>query len=484
MSNSAAARAVTESHDDVLPLSAFQRRVLSIPEAIDIFLGGGRGGSKSYTLAVLALRHAEQYGAKARMLYLRRSHQGCADFEALCLDLYTRIYGRVLRFNGHEGLFRFPNGATLEVNQMETSAEYAKMHGRSFTLLLLDEAGQYATPDLLDRLRSNLRGPSGIPIRCVLAANPGDVGHQWIAKRYVFKTKPWESFHEEKSQRLFVYAPSTFLDNPFIDQEAYRRQLAASCPSDPELLRAWLVGDWTIARGSFFGAVIEESRNAVERWPGIPARWGYDTWESYLAHDYGSSAPSVTYIVVRSPGANGPDGKWYPRDSLILVDELASNEPGSLTKGMGWTIPVLADAIKEMCEAWTPKRADEARYQRVRPDGVADDACFAQTGHSHGSISDEFRHAGVHFFPAKKADRLTGWTIMRRLLQDAGKPDVPGLYIARHCEYLWSTLPFLGRDPRRAEDLDSRAADHAADAVRYGCLRQRQQMQKIKLGGI
>ena len=77
------------------------------------------------------------------------------------------------------------------------------------------------------------------------------------------------------------------------------------------------------------------------------------------------------------------------------------------------------------------------------------------------------------FIPAKKADRITGWNIMRRLLQDAGKPDVPGLYIARHCEYFWATVPYLGRDPKRVEDVDSRGPDHAADAARYGCLYQR-----------
>ena len=91
---------------------------------------------------------------------------------------------------------------------------------------------------------------------------------------------------------------------------------------------------------------------------------------------------------------------------------------------MGYTVPVLSEHIKEMCARWG-----------VRPEGVADDAIFAQAGHSRGSISDEFRTSGVYFIPAKKADRITGWSVMRRLLQYAGKPDVPGLYIARHCEY-------------------------------------------------
>jgi len=48
--------------DASLEISPFQQRVLSIPEKHDLFLGGGRGGGKSYTLALLALRHAEMYG--------------------------------------------------------------------------------------------------------------------------------------------------------------------------------------------------------------------------------------------------------------------------------------------------------------------------------------------------------------------------------------------------------------------------------------
>src|SRR5258706_12975613 len=255
-------------------LSPFQERVLLVPEAFDLFLGGGRGGAKSYALALLALRHVEQYGARARVLYLRQSHKGCADFISLCFDLLGPIYGTALRFNWQEGLFRFPNGGTLEVNQLESASDWAKFQGRSFTLVTPDEVGQYATPDLLDRLRSGLRGPKGLPLRFAMAANPGDVGHQWLAARYVFKAAPWQPFVEPKSGRTFVYAPGTFLDNPFIDQDAYRRQLPASCPADPELLRAWLEGDWTVARGAYFAAVLEESRHAVERWAEIPKHRG------------------------------------------------------------------------------------------------------------------------------------------------------------------------------------------------------------------
>src|SRR6266550_7811710 len=112
-----------------LRLSEFQQRVLAISEEYDLFLGGGRGGAKSYTLAILALRHAEQYATRARILYLRQSHKGCADFESLCLELFGTIYGRGFRYNSQEGFGRFPNGAMLEINQLEDPGQYAKFQG-------------------------------------------------------------------------------------------------------------------------------------------------------------------------------------------------------------------------------------------------------------------------------------------------------------------------------------------------------------------
>ncbi|MBC8394150.1 MAG: hypothetical protein H8E17_16485, partial [Deltaproteobacteria bacterium] len=411
------------------------------------------------------LRHCEQYQNRARVLYIRQTYKGLMDFEDLTRELFGMIYGKAARYNGSEHIWKLPNSGYLELGQLEGPGDYAKYQGRSFTLLLVDEAAQYAVPDLLDKLKSNLRGPKDMPIRTVMAANPGDPGHHWIAQRYVFKAAPWVPFFEEKSKKTWVYAPSTFLDNPFIDQDEYKRQLEASCPTDPELLRAWLEGDWTVARGAFFSSVIEESRNAVDPWLGPPevSQFFYNDWKLFLAHDYGSSAPSVTYVVAVSPGREGPDGKFYPRDSLILIDELSTNEPGSLTKGMGWTVPILAEAIRDFVKPWGMKR----------PAGVADDACFASHGHATGSIASEFRREGVYFLPAKKSDRRTGWEVVRRLLQDAGKPDVPGLYIARNCEYFWATVPFLGRDPKKTDDVDSRGPDHGADACRYGCMGHR-----------
>lgn len=446
----------------------FQQRVMLLPEEVDVALLGGRGGGKSYCLALLALRYVHQYGQAARILFLRRSYRGLADFELICREVFGTAYGGGARYNASENVWRFPNGAYMELGQLETHADLAKFQGRSFVMLMVDEAGQYPDLALLDMLRANLRGPKDVPIRMVIAANPGGPGHTVLAKRYVYKAAPWQAFEEEHGTRLWVHAPSTFDGNNMIDQDQYREQLRSSCQHDPELLRAWETGDWSAIVGSYFASVLDDNRNAVDPWQEVPRGW-----TCYLAHDFGSSAPSVTYIIAKSPGGEGPDGKYYSRDSLVLVDELATNKRDRPSEGLGWTVPILAEEIVAMCKRW-----------KVRPAGVADDAIFAKTGHGSGSIAEEFRRYGVFFTEAKKADRLTGWNLMRRLLEDAGKPDVPGLYISRGCEYFWSTVPYLARDQKRVEDVDSSGPDHAADAVRYGCLRRNDRLQLVSLDGI
>lgn len=378
-----------------IQLNDFQTQVLSVPEELDAFLGGGRGGGKSYALALLAFRHVEQYGERARILYVRKTYKGLTDFELLTRELFGMVYGTDARYNGTEHVWRFPNGAYMELGKLESLGDYAKYQGRSFTLLMGDEIGQFSTPDLLDILRSNLRGPKDVPVRVVLAANPGGPGHHWIAKRYVFTGAPGKPFYEPKSKRQWVYAPSTFSRNEFIDRDQYRDQLESSCPSDPELLRAWIHGDWAVNRGAYFASVLDESRNAVGPWTAIPLHYG-KPWETYLAHDFGSSAPSATYIIAKSPSATVGD-RFYPRDSLVLVDELATAKRDRPNEGLNWTVPILAEEIVSMCKRWG-----------IKPAGVADDAIFARTGSGAGSIADEFMRGGVRFSPAKKADRLTG----------------------------------------------------------------------------
>lgn len=456
-------------------LSKWQAQAMAVPESFDLFLGGGRGGGKSFLLAALFLRHCEQHGDNARCLVVRKSFPGLQDLEAEFRQYFGAVYGDSLRQDVQKHRFTLPNGATIQLDQLERESDFQKYQGKSFTHIAVDEAGQFASPALVDRLRSSLRAPAGVPNRFILLANPGGVGHAWLVRRYALKT-PWTPYVDPATGFDFVSIASTYRDNEFIDRDRYARNLMASCATDPELGRAWLNGDWSVLRGAYFSSVIDEQRNMIEPWDGLPGRVqtlrqraGATGWEFYLAHDFGSAAPSVTYLCARSPGGKGPDGFFYPRGSIILVDEESTTHPDDLNAGLGLTVPDQADRIKHMCERWA-----------VKASGVADDAIFNKTGSQHGSIADEFRTAGVYFARARKGSRLGGWQVMRRLLADAGKPDMPGLYVSRKCQIWWQTVPSLPRDPRNPEDVDSTAADHAADACRYGCI-GRSQIPRIEV---
>jgi hypothetical protein len=142
-----------------LALTGFQERVLVTPEDHDLFVGGGRGGGKSYAIAFLFLRHIETYGSRARMLYVRCSFPGIVDFEQVTREVFGLCY-RGASYNAGSHLWRFPNGATLQLDQLESVADFGKFQGKSYTLIAADEVGQYPDPSPLDLLRSCLRAPA------------------------------------------------------------------------------------------------------------------------------------------------------------------------------------------------------------------------------------------------------------------------------------------------------------------------------------
>ena len=309
-----------------------------------------------------------------------------------------------------------------------------------------------------------------MPVRFVLIANPAGVGHAWLVRRHAMRT-PWKPYVDEATGFDFVTISSVYKDNEFIDRDRYKKNLMASCATDPELGKAWLTGDWSVLRGAYFSRVLEESRVMFEPWPYIFEEVkpsinyrGYRTtpsayqsrWGAFLTHDFGVAPPSITYLCVRSTGEPAPDGKVYPRNSILLLDEVSITHPDDLNVGLVLPIQDQAERILEMCSRW-----------KVIPRGYADDAIFSRTGSQSGSIAQEFSNAGVHFAKAHKGSRVAGWQKMRRLLANAGRPDMEGLYVSRLCTTWWQTVPNLPRDPRHPEDVDSTAADHAADACRY-----------------
>jgi hypothetical protein len=479
----------------------YQAKSLLAPETINQIHAGGRGGGKTMSCHLEIVRHCQKYKERAHVLVIRKSYPGLTDFERSLHHTLVLAFSDKTRFNGQDHIFRMPNGSTIELRCYQTEVDFESLQGREATLIVVDEVGQYGDPSVLFLLRSLLRGPEDIPRRMIWACNPGGVGHQWLWTRFISTVTPWRPFVDAKTNTQWILCPSTYTDNPHIDRIEYKRDLVAATAHDPELGKAWISGDWDIERGAYFAGCLNESKVAIDPalWtperlrevlaPPTPQRppepgsvdekvnhaFATETAETlsgdpppgwlpgfqlYLAMDFGVSAPSVCYVMARSRGCQGPDGFYYPKGSIVALDEWTHARPGRLNEGSGLSVPTQAEEIKAMCSRW-----------RMSPRGCGDDAMFSrQRGHDVATIADEFRECGVRLEPAKKGSRVAGWSLMRSMLMRAGSIDEPALYLSRTCEYAWTTLPFLDRDPRHPEDLATDGPDHGADALRYGIL--------------
>ena len=139
--------------------------------------------------------------------------------------------------------------------------------------------------------------------------------------------------------------------------------------------------------------------------------------------------------------------------------EFYAMKPGQPNVGLRLTTEELADRVKEM------SRGEKYAYS------VIDPAAFAESGGP--SIAERFARAGVEF---RRGDNrrlgnkgaIGGWDMVRQRI--SGEDEKPMFVTFSTCPDLIRTLPILQHDPDRAEDLDTKQEDHAADELRYACM--------------
>jgi len=431
----------------------WQQRALALPESYNLALLGGRGGGKSTAIVQLVYRHCIQYGERAKPLIIRQSYKALADIEEALLELlhagFAEFPGGV-QYNKADKIGRLPNGATFELGFIEDQRSYLKHQGRETTLLCIDEVTNFATLKYVSLLRSNLRGPVDIPLRVVIAGNPGGPLHATIARQHVSGRVPWRPY-EGDDGTLWVTCPSVYTDNEHLDHARYARQLRAAAGNDAALAAAWLENNWGEIAGAFFGSVfgphcvIPDAAHA-------PRGKG---WETFVSLDWGMSAPSVVLFCARPllPGLVGPSGRVFSVGSVIVLDELATADAADPAIGLEWPPSMLAEETLARCKRWG-----------VRPRGVGDDA----RGLDGSTLLEQFKTHGLHLRKPTK-DRVSGWVMVKQMMDAARRddPDQPALFFTERCRYCLETIPALPRNQIRVEDVDTKAPDHAADAVRY-----------------
>lgn len=444
--------------------SPWQAGVMNIPATMNIAMFGGRGAGRTTCALLMSLSHADQWGQKARVLFIRQTLRSLKEVEDSFQMLLTQIYGEALRVNRQDHVFTLPNGATIEFGPLSDVEDMAKLQGRSFSLIVADEYGNFTPAQIkfVDQLRANLRAGNlatgGAPTRMILLANPGGRAHQTIVSRFVTKMPPRVP-HILDDGLAWVLVPGNYTDNPH-NPEGYDKALFASAARDKELFRAWSQGAWNIARGAMFADCIDESAQMLTDadLPWIPNMLNPELTPprphglyGFVSCDWGQSSPAVAFACWK---ILSPYGR-FPRGSLILADEVSSADPEDLSVGMNWSVGRLAESIIDMCD-----RTGVAKL------GTIDDARGLQPD---DTLIKGMQRYQLHFQRPMK-NRRSGWAAMREMLTNSQlKNGKPGLWINQRCAGWWATVPLVPRDNLHPEDIDTKTIDHWADTNRYAC---------------
>lgn len=414
----------------------------------EVFFGGARGGGKTDAVLGEWAIHSDAYGADAIGLMVRRSRVELSE----TFERARRIYAPLgARFTTAPMRCVMPNGARLTFAYLERDSDAEGYQGHSYTRVYVEEAGNFPSPAPIMKLHATLRSGAGVPCRMRLTGNPGGPGHQWVRARYIDPAPMgWEKVSDPETGLKRIYIPSRVGDNRFLG-DAYVTQIKAS--GAPELVRAWLEGDWSVIAGAYFPEWGPEHVVAPRELP--------REWARFRAMDWGSAKPfSVIWFAVS-------DGSLpeFPRGALVAYREWYGMQLGHPNVGLRLTAEEVAHGI-------ATREVNDPVPGGKFMSGVCDPAMFTADGGP--SIAERMLTGSKVVWSradnarVARSGAMGGWDQVRARLKGDGER--PGLYVFSTCTHLIRTLPALQHDAHRAEDVDTEGEDHAADALRYGCM--------------
>jgi len=419
-----------------------QEEFLSAGER-DVLYGGAAGGGKSFALLADPLRYC--HNPNHRGLLLRRTLDELTELIDKSRQLYTKAFPGA-KFRESKSTWHFPSGATIWFTYLDRDKDVTRFQGQAFNWIGIDEITQYPTPYVWDYLRSRLRATdpelqSSLYMRCT--ANPGGVGGWWVKKMYIdsrtenvafpaydidtMKPFTWPNGHEKAGQPLFYrkFVPARLTDNPHLMADG---QYEAMLRSLPEVERKRLLeGDWDVAEGAAFPE-FSRARHVVEHFE-LPTNW-----PRIRAADYGYSSPSAVLW-----GAIDWDNNiWIYRE--LYAKHLTAED--------------LAGKILEAEEL------DPLPHYTV-----LDASCWNKTGMGP-SIAETMMRCGVRWTPSDR-NRIQGKMEIHRRMADDPYTNEPRLRIFSSCQHTIKQLAGIPLSKTNSEDVDTKAEDHAYDALRY-----------------
>jgi len=438
-------------------------------KATEILYGGAAGGGKSHLMRVASIIWCAFIPGLQVYLFrkvtkdLIKNHiEGPKGFRALLAPWVKFNFSKIV-----DREIRFWNGSKIYLCHCEHEKNMYDFDGAEIHLLLMDELTHFSEK-VYRFLRGRVRAVGLPPLpehlkglfpRIICGTNPGNVGHLWVKKTFIDNCNPLEirKMEDEEGGMLRQFIPALLEDNPSMakDDPTYRAKLKGL--GSKALVKAKLEGDWNVVEGAYFDNW--SPKNIIKPFK-IP-----NNWTKFRSFDWGSAKPfSVGWYAISS-GYQTKEGSYIPRGAMVKYREWYGCKKNKADVGLKMTVEQVAIGIKQ-------KSGDENILY-----SVADPAIFSEDGGP--SMSDRFALKGVYF---RRADNkrvgasggsnatgaVGGWDQMRSRID--GVDGIPMLFFFDNCFDSIRTIPALQHDPNKAEDLDTKMEDHAADECRYACM--------------
>lgn len=437
------------------PNPGAQARAWSAQQVDELLFAGGRGSGKTSVLLGCYGSQVPSYGKSCKGLVVRQSFPELAELESQAIEMFVDT--NLATYNIAKRIFTFMNGATLELGFLSKMKDYSRYHGRAFSYIGIDEINEYASWEMITKLKSCLRSKDA-RVKPIFRAtgNPGGRLHNETYDYFVSHAEKGDVVIRNKQGKTRMYVHSTVKDNPYLfrDGDSDYVKWLKSLPE--ALYKAWYEGCWDIAIGAMFADVFDRDKHVIDR---ITPADIPEHIPRKRAHDWGQASPSCTLWYFISDGNELLNGMWFPKGAIVFYKELyTGKKDNNMYVGMGYNMHELGERILK-------EEMRDGDHPFVKP-GPADNQIHS-VGASGAGIGEVFDQVGVGFGRSIKdsGSNIVGWDLIRTRLK--GKNRKPLMYFTKDCFHTARTLPKLIRDEVHIEDLAKNQEDHCADVVKY-----------------
>jgi hypothetical protein len=396
--------------------------------AREVFYGGAAAGGKSDAIIAGAGRFADH--PLHRAIIFRRTRPQLQEV----IDRARNIYPEIIpgaEWIERESRFYLPAGGFIQMGYAEHEDDILKFKTFEYNYIGFDELTSFTERQYTFMFSRNRSKTLDLPLQVRSASNPGDIGHEWVFKRFLRNRKPFEIYVEHDKQtvgdktydvsftRQFI--PAKLSDNPKLPNP---EEYIAGILQMGEEGEMYLHGAWVRLTGTMF------KRMPVEVVPKLKS----SNYYVIMCMDYGLNDPSAVYWLV-----------VYDDNTVDIAGELYANE---------LNLDDLAQLIKDK------EKELGLRKPILR---VGDPKMFARESDLQ-SIATGLGKRGLDLVKANN-DRVAGWAQVQRFIFGkllrvwaGAAPD------------LLRTMPNLMRHPTKPDDIKDKQEDHPADSLRYGLM--------------